>query len=240
MLTNDALIYLKEQHYGHKLIYVRFAYEEFVFRTLSKKEYKYIKSQAFDEYDLHDKICTIACIFPKDYDFSLCPIGGLPDVISPEIERESGFTDIQIILNSYYEEKNFNTLETQCMDMIKAFIPEYTYEQMQEWTWHQLMTMTAKAEKVAKLKGFDYHLNDKTADMEEEYNKMNSSNPDFIKNLYEHGIDPMIHFKDEIQFHKNVLDFPLIMGISYDNEVVIDAVREQIKEKKVGQTRRYL
>ena len=95
------------------------------------------------------------------------------------------------------------------------------------------MTMTAHAEKVAKLKGFDYALNDKTEEMEEEYNKMNSDNPDFIKNLYEHGVDPMVHFKDEIEFVKPVVEFPLIVGISFDNEVVLDAVRQQIKKKTI-------
>lgn len=233
MLTEDAVKYLKEKYYGHKLIYVRFSSEEFIFRTLSKNEYKYIKANSYGEYDFRDKICNLACIYPEDYDFSYSPFAGVPDKCAPIIEEQSGFTDINVILQSYYQEKELHTLETQCMDMIKAFIPEYTYEEMREWTWHQLMTMTAHAEKVAKLKGFDYALNDKTGEMEEEYNKMNSDNPDFIKNLYEHGVDPMIHFKHEIEFVKPVIEFPLIMGVSYDNEVVIDAVRKQINKKTI-------
>lgn len=232
MLTEDAVKYLKEKHYGHKLIYVRFAYEEFIFRTLSKVEYKYIKTNSTSEYDFRDRICNMACIYPEDYNFSYSPLAGLPDKCAPIIEEQSGFTDINVILQSYYQEKETNTLESQCMDMIKAFIPEYTYEEMRQWTWHQLMTTTAHAEKVAKLKGFDYHLNDKTEEMEEEYNKMNSDNPDFIKNLYEHGVDPMIHFKQEIEFVKPVVDFPLIVGVSFDNEVILDAVRKQITKKK--------
>ena len=43
MITEDTIMYLKEKYNGHKIIYVRFSNEEFIFRTLSKKEYKYIK-----------------------------------------------------------------------------------------------------------------------------------------------------------------------------------------------------
>lgn len=233
-MTEDTLMYLKEKYNGHKIIYVRFSNEEFIFRTLSKKEYKYIKSISETEYDLHDNICNIGCLYPEDYDFNYCYYAGLSDYVSNIIEEESGFTNIDKIMECYYNAKNNITLEEQCMDMIKAFIPEYTYEEMKDWTWKQLMETAARAERIAKLKGFDYHLNDKTKDMEEEYDKMNSNNPEFIKNLYQHGIDPMFHFKSELKLENDIIDFPLIIGTSYDNEVILDAVRQQITKKKVG------
>lgn len=233
MVNEDKIIFLKEKYNGHKIIYVRFSNEEFIFRTLSKKEYKYIKSISSEEYDLHDNICNIACLYPEDYNFSECYIAGLPDYVSNIIEEESGFTNIDKIMECYYNERDNITLEQQCMDMIKAFMPEHTYEEMEEWTWQKLMQTTARAERIAKLKGFDYHLNDKTKEMTEEYDKMNSDNPDFIKNLYEHGIDPMFHFKHELKLENDILEFPLILGNSYDNEVILDAVRKQIEKKKL-------
>jgi len=233
MVDEDKIIFLKEKYNGHKIIYVRFSNEEFIFRTLSKKEYKYIKSISSEEYDLHDNICNIACLYPEDYNFSECYIAGLPDYVSNIIEEESGFTNIDKIMECYYNERDNITLEQQCMDMIKAFMPEHTYEEMEEWTWQKLMQTTARAERIAKLKGFDYHLNDKTKEMTEEYDKMNSDNPDFIKNLYEHGIDPMFHFKHELKLENDILEFPLILGNSYDNEVILDAVRKQIEKKKL-------
>ncbi len=234
MITQDTIMYLKEKYNGHKIIYVRFSNEEFIFRTLSKKEYKYIKSISETEYDLHDNICNISCLYPEDFDFNYSYFAGLSDYVSNIIEEESGFTNIDKIMECYYNAKNNVTLEEQCMDMIKAFIPEYTYEEMKDWTWQQLMETTARAERIARLKGFDYHLNDKTKDMEEEYNQMNSNNPEFIKNLYQHGIDPMFHFKSELKLENDIIDFPLIIGTSYDNEVVLDAVRQQITKKKIS------
>lgn len=234
MITEDTIMYLKEKYNGHKIIYVRFSNDEFIFRTLSKKEYKYIKSISETEQDLHDNICNISCLYPEEFDFNYCYYAGLPDYVSNIIEEESGFTNIDKIMECYYNTKNNVTLEEQCMDMIKAFIPEYTYEEMKDWTWQQLMETTARAERIAKLKGFDYKLNDKSKDMEEEYNQMNSNNPDFIKNLYEHGIDPMFHFKSELKLENDILDFPLILGTSYNDEVILDAVRKQITKKKTS------
>ena len=232
MLDNKTITYLQEKYDGHKIIYVRcFNNEEFLFRTLNKKEYKYIKSQASDIYELNDLICIVSCVYPNDYDFEHCYIPGVIDKVAPLIEEESGFTEINNILKYYYQEKENTILEQQCMDMIKAFIPEYTYEEMQEWTWQKLMTVTARAEKIAKLKGFDYSLNDRTKEMEEEYEKMNSNNKEFVDNLYKNGIDPMVHYKDELKFTKDIIDYPFIIGSNFNNEEVLNAVKEQIKAK---------
>lgn len=234
MITEDTIMYLKEKYNGHKIIYVRFSNDEFIFRTLSKKEYKYIKSISETEQDLHDNICNISCLYPEEFDFNYCYYAGLSDYVSNIIEEESGFTNIDKIMECYYNAKNNITLEEQCMDMIKAFIPEYTYEEMKDWTWQQLMEITARAERIARLKGFDYKLNDKTKDMEEEYNQMNSDNPEFIENLYKHGIDPMFHFKSELKLENDILEFPLILGTSYNDEVILDAIRKQITKKKIS------
>ena len=239
MITEETLVFLKEKYHGHKIIYVRFSNSEFLFKTLSKKEYKYIKNSSYTEEDLQDRICNAACIYPDDYDFEYCSFAGLPEFIAPIIEDESGFGNIDKILEFYYNAKNNTTLEQQCMDMVKAFIPEYTYEEMEDWTWQKLMETTARAERVAglisKSRGVDYkfELNNKSKEVEEEYDKMNSNNPEFIENLYNHGIDPMYHFKSELKFENNILDFPLILGKSYDNEVILDAVRRQIGNKTI-------
>jgi hypothetical protein len=117
------------------------------------------------------------------------------------------------------------------MDMIKAFIPEYTYEEMEEWSWERLMKTTARAESVAKLKGFDYSLTDKTDEIIQEMDNVSSDNKEFIKELNNKGIDPMTYFSNELIFKKEILDFPLIGGSHWDNEVILNAIRKQIKEK---------
>lgn len=227
------LNYYKDLYSGHKVIYVRFLDTDFIFRTLSRKEYKYILQSQASKYDIEDAVCNTACIYPDEYDFDTCGFAGLNEYVADLLIELSGFKDIQYILNEYRNAKEMNNLEIQCMDLIKAFIPEYTYEEMEDWTWEKLMYMTARAEKIAELKGFDWHLQDQTEEYVEEINKMNSNNKEFIKELQDNGIDPMYYFSEELEsnFKREILDFPLIGGIHWNDEVVLGVIRKQIREK---------
>ena len=122
------------------------------------------------------------------------------------------------------------------MDLIKAFIPEYTYEEMEDWTWEKLMTYTAKAERIAKYKGFDWHLVDQSDDYIQNLESMNSDNTEFVNGLYEQGIDPMMYFKDEIEQEiktkRDIIDFPLITKGRWNDEGVLNVVRQQSRTIK--------
>lgn len=234
----SLLNYFKDLYSGHKIIYVRFSNMDFVFRTLTRKEYKYIMASNSNRMDMEDAICNTACLFPEGYEFMECGFAGFSSYVAPIIEEQSGVVNIQIVLDEYRKVKEYNTLETQCMDLIKAFIPEYTYEQMEEWTWQKLMSMTVRAEKVAELKGFDWHIEDKTDEYMEAMNGISMDNPEFIKELQDNGIDPMLYFSDELQeMHlgrKEVLDFPLIGGFHWNNEEILDVIRKQIAKKNAA------
>ena len=227
------LNYYKDLYSGHKIIYVRFLDTDFVFRTLTRKEYKYILKSCASKMDIEDAICNTCCIYPEDYNFDDCGFAGLNEYVADIIETISGLKDVQQVLNEYHQLKEMSNLEIQCMDLIKAFIPEYTYEEMEEWTWEKLMFMTVRAEKVAELKGFDWHIQDQTEEYMEEMSKINSDNKEFLKELQDNGIDPMYYFSDELQhtFKREILDFPLIGGTHWNDEVVLDVIRKQIKEK---------
>ena len=60
-----------------------------------------------------------------------------------------------------------------------------------------------------------------------------SDNEEFIKQLQNDGVDPMFYFEDEIKetFQSRIIDFPIILGQSWNDEVVLDVVRKQIKKK---------
>ena len=95
--------------------------------------------------------------------------------------------------------------------------------------------MTARAERVAELKGFDWHIQDQTEEYMEEISKMNSDNKDFVKQLQESGVDPMYYFAEELKetFTHDIIDFPMIGGIHWDNEVILNAIRQQIRKKNI-------
>lgn len=232
----SLLNYFKDLYSGHKIIYVRFSDMDFVFRTLTRKEYKYILASYSGKLEIEDAVCNTTCVFPEEYDFNECGFAGFSSYIAPIIEEQSGVTNIQIVLDEYRKIKDFSTLEIQCMDLIKAFIPEYTYEEMEEWTWQKLMQMTVRAEKVANLKGFDWHIEDKTDEYMEAVSSVSMDNPEFIKELQDKGIDPMLYFFEDLKEmnlgKKEVLDFPLIGGVHWNNEEILNVIREQIRKKK--------
>ena len=228
----NLLAHYKDLYSGHKILYVRFLDNDFIFRSLTRKEYKYLLQSGLSRMDMEDSICNTACLYPEDYDFTVCGFAGLNEYVANIIKDISDFSDIRSILNEYYKYKEIDNLETQCMDLIKAFIPEYTYEEMEEWTWEKLMQITVRAEKVAALRGFEWSLKDESEQYIEEMQNINSENKEFLKELETNGIDPMFYFEDEIKhtFKKEVLDFPLIGGSHWNDEVVLSVIREQIRK----------
>lgn len=229
----NLLAHYKDLYSGHKILYVRFLDNDFIFRSLTRKEYKYLLQSGLSQMDMEDSICNTACLYPEDYDFTVCGFAGLNEYVANIIKDISDFSDIRSILNEYYKYKEMDNLEIQCMDLIKAFIPEYTYEEMEEWTWEKLMQVTVRAEKVAALKGFDWSLKDESEEYMQEMEKNNSDNKEFIKELESNGIDPMLYFQDEIKhtFKKEIVDFPLIGGTHWNDEVILGVIREQIRKK---------
>lgn len=227
-MTYDEIQYLKNVYKNYVLVKIVFNNETFIFRNLTRSEFKYIYRLPIDKYEMEDLVCKTACVYPEEYDFSY-GLAGLPEYASGIIEDYSGFRSIDIPMGWYYAEKENTTLETQALDLIKAFIPEYTYEEMEDWTWKKLMEMTARAERVAKYRGFNWELEDKSGEFNEKLSNMNSDNKEFVKELYYSGIDPMYYFKDEIAqlLKKKVVDFPLITSGKWNNEDVLDAVRRQ-------------
>lgn len=228
----NLLAHYKDLYSGHKILYVRFLDNDFIFRSLTRKEYKYLLQSGLSQMDMEDSICNTACLYPEDYDFTVCGFAGLNEYVANIIKDISDFSDIRSILNEYHKYKEMDNLETQCMDLIKAFIPEYTYEEMEEWTWEKLMQITVRAEKVAALRGFEWSLKDESEQYIEEMQNINSENKEFLKELEINGIDPMFYFEDEIKhtFKKEVLDFPLIGGSHWNDEVVLSVIREQIRK----------
>lgn len=228
----NLLAHYKDLYSGHKILYVRFLDNDFIFRSLTRKEYKYLLQSGLSQMDIEDSICNTACLYPEDYNFTICGFAGLNEYVANIIKDISDFSDIRSILNEYHKYKEMDNLETQCMDLIKAFIPEYTYEEMEEWTWEKLMQITVRAEKVAALRGFEWSLKDKSEQYIEEMQNINSENKEFLKELETNGIDPMFYFEDEIKhtFKKEVLDFPLIGGSHWNDEVVLSVIREQIRK----------
>ena len=235
MISDQNLQYYKEEYSGHKLIYVRFSNEDFVFRTLTVKEYEMILKMYSDQFKQETAICNIACVHPDAYEFSECEFSVLPSVIAGYLKKLSAFDSPQDIFDEYDAAKASSNLYQQCMDLIKAFIGDYTYEEMEDWTWQKLMDMTVRAENIANLQGYNYHI-ERSEDMEQQTHKPSIHNENDIQNTLNRKINPLILFQDEIQkevnANNNMVDNPFIIGLAWNNKELLNGFREQKTKAK--------
>lgn len=230
MITVYELAYYKEMYRGHKIIYVLFHNKEFVFKSLTRKEYRDILNITSNEEEMEDAICQTALLYPEDFDFSMSPLAGLSPNVAPVIQEASGFTDLNSVLAKYEESKGvMNTFDAQCMAVVKAAMPECTYDDMEDWTWDRLMEMAARAEYILNLQGHNIKLVNKQEEIEETAEKQKDERDEFVKELRLNGIDPMIYFKHELPMKKEYLEFPLIGGIHWENEDLLNAIRQQME-----------
>lgn len=230
MISDQKLQYYKEEYSGHKLIYVRFSNEDFVFRTLTVKEYEMILKMYSDQFKQETAVCNIACVYPEGYEFSECEFGVFPSVICGYLKKLSAFESSQDIFNEYDAAKASSNLYQQCMDLIKAFIGDYTYEEMEDWTWQKLMDMTVRAENIANLQGFDYHI-ERAENIDELSRKPSIHNDEDVQNVINQKINPLIFFQEELQkevnLQNNMVDNPFIIGRAWNNKEILNGFREQ-------------
>jgi hypothetical protein len=241
MLSISELLLLKERYSGHKLFYVRFSNVEYVFRDISLKEYRYISTLYYDKYEKEDAICNIACVYPEDHEeFAYNGHAGFVSKAASIIMEQSGVENPLYAMDIYSKLVNINSLEGQCMDLIKAFIGDYSYEEMEDWPYDRLIMMTIKAERIAKLKGFDWHLEDTRDQYKDQYDTANLDNDEFTSSLIEQGIDPMMFFKDGLdkmfKYEQDtaVPDNPVISANKWYDEEMLNAIRRQTYNAKLA------
>ena len=116
------------------------------------------------------------------------------------------------------------------MALVKAAFPEYSFDEIEEWPWSRLIDMVSKAETVLELQGLEISLINNLDELQEQKNEKLSEDTEFILELRASGIDPMVYFKDEIEFKEEYSDFPLIGGRHWDNEDVLYAIRRQMEK----------
>lgn len=237
ILTYEDLNIFKSEYPYNKIMYICYEDREFVFRSLGRKEYNEIISIVSDEKDLEDVLCQTALLYPKDYEIST-GLAGLPPYVSKILLEISNFTNLDDVLYIYEDAKaKMNGFSNQCTALIKAAMPEYTLEEIKEWTWQELMEKTAMAEKIMILKGHeDLQLVNKSEEAKEEAEKQLALEDDenFIMELRQQGIDPMFYFMNLDHYNrKEIIDYPLIGGRHWNNEGVLNEIRKQIKRKQI-------
>lgn len=193
--------------------------DTYIFRLLTRKEYKEIL-QISDNKDMAEElICQMAVIYPQGLNFATGE-AGLPSLLSPHIVNESGFGDMQ--KSHYYFDtyrSRMNAFEMQAEAAIQAAFPQFTEEEMQDWTVEKLMRTLAKAEWILKnVKGYPISFENMAAESEDG-EEVEEETPPTMKEIgneiRQQGGDPMIELQEQIIKPRPYAEFPFIAGTNY-------------------------
>lgn len=150
-LDPKYLLELKEEH--GEVFEVTIGKVDYLFRALTINEFNRLSkiNELDEDFDLEEAAISMAALWPKDINLDRMKPGEV-FAFADQIFEQSGFTDIGVCL-SYLEagrEKVQNAIE-----MMKVFILAaqlgYTYEQLEDFNFHQLADKVAIAEKIFEL-----------------------------------------------------------------------------------------
>lgn len=221
MLSLYDVLLIKEGVNNDKIVYIQFRHRDFVFRLLSPKEYSQCKALTSNKEELHDAICQLTLLYPDGASFASYPVAGISDYAAEQIIKRSMIFEDKKVLDKFELAKSKLTkFLPQCMLFVKAAFPEYTLEQIEDFSYEKLMDLTAKAEFILKLKGSEYVI---------EYEDIEEEKPEVTdEELLSKGIDPMMYHSSDIVLKKPLIDYPVILGHNWKDKELSDLVGKQI------------
>jgi len=135
--------------YG-QLEYSEVAGEEFVWRLLSRAEYKQLMQAEVSPEEKEEAVCQICVFYPQGYDFANCP-AGIPSTLAREILQKSGFSFDgnpnplgKELLEQFRREMAYFENQVDCI-IVEAF-PHLTIEEVANWTVPKTMYYLSRAE----------------------------------------------------------------------------------------------
>ena len=234
MLAYHELLYIKEIHSDYDLLYISYEDKEFVFRCLTREEYKQIVSIIVDDFEFEDAVCQCCLIYPEEYDFSSSYLAGLSQKITPIIVEISNLNNPKALIDMYNMEKQFiANFDEQCINLIKAAFQEFSYDEINSWPWKKIIKYSARAEKIMSFRGYEIQMVNNYEEFEQEVAEKTESITEYeIGNaLREKGVDPMDYFSYEFESYTDSIDYPIIGTHNWKDEEMMSAIRKQMENK---------
>lgn len=198
----------------------------FLFRLLTRREYREILMVADTEDMIQEIACQIAVIYPTGLNFAQGD-AGLPSLLAPQIIAESGFGSqekVQFYLDEYRNQ--MNSFEGQAEATIQAAFPHITDDDMQEWTTSKFMKTLAKAEWLLQnIHGYPIAfttMGEETEEGEEQEEKEPPTFKELGDDMRRNGLDPMIEYASFIVKPRPFAESPLVGGVDFWRKGVID------------------
>jgi len=127
----------------------------FIYRPLSRFEFRRVEELDISDADKEEILCSIATLYPYEYDFSNAPMAGIPTLLCMEILESSSLSSPQQALETLEEYRmQMLDLDNQMDCIIKEAFPEFDLEDMPHWTMKQAFYYFSRAEWIlANLRG---------------------------------------------------------------------------------------
>lgn len=121
--------------------------EDYIWRTLTKKEHREIAEFALNDYDAFERICQVAVLYPKT-NFATTGLAYLPEQLAPLILNESGYGELrkEQYLLTVFRNQIENSFEEQAQIIINRAFPYIMFEEMENWTKEKLLKFVSRAE----------------------------------------------------------------------------------------------
>ena len=230
----QLIINFKKEYYS--VFATSVGHNFFIWRPLTRAEYDIInKSSIGDNHLKEEMVCQFAVLYPKT-NFSTYK-AGIPGALAPQIIEESGFGSVYKTYDylSSSRQTILSSFTSQAEIVICSAFPQYSFEDMKTWNIEKLLDMVARAEwklNVVDHKDFIFEMTETNLDGNEPVEKtLDEEMKELEQQIIEQGGDPILQLGHvyRLQNKKDYVEYPFIMGNSWDNEVIVNAVQKQLQ-----------
>lgn len=201
--------------------------EEFIFRTISPKEYRELVEFAQNEEDAFERVCNTAVLWPR-IDFSRGK-AYLPTTLAPVILEESGFggshKEIELLMQYRQWMAGF---DAQAPVIIATAFPQYRLEEIEEWTKEKIVKYATMAEwQFRFIRGITHFSLISTVEQPEGEEGEEPQEPkpldimEQANELRKQGLDPMFVLGDVIRKPKEpFMERPIVGGTAQMDGII--------------------
>jgi hypothetical protein len=121
----------------------------FIYKTLGRKDFRtVIENKDLTFCDKEEIICNMCTLYPQNYDFANCEMGGLPTLLSNRIIELSLLGDVKKQVNAihYFRDKISNDLDEQINLVIHEAFPEFTIDEIANFDAEKAAEYMTRAE----------------------------------------------------------------------------------------------
>lgn len=201
------------------LYYVEIADQEFLFREISRLEYRQgLRLYKDNPLALEEYICHLCVLEPEDYDFGDC-LAGIPTTLANLILHESGFTEDTGKFAEYLEKyrKEMETLDNQMACVIKEAFPELSIEEIESWPMEKTIWYFTRAEYIlSTLRGIELEYIYKGDDSQQDTAVTQAPSVPKAKPKEKPVDKPADNDKSEDKYKATQLDFQIEGGSIFD------------------------